>query len=94
MCENYTDVDGVYTADPRVVPNARKIARISYDEMLELSSSGAGVLQTRAVMFAKKHGVPIHVRNSQRDAAGTMVVAETPEMEETSPLVEPRSSGS
>ena len=82
VCENYTDVDGVFTADPRLVPGARKIGRISYDEMLELSSSGAGVLQTRAVMFAKRHDVPIHVRNSQSDALGTMVVAETPEMED------------
>ena len=82
VCENYTDVDGVFTADPRKVPGARKIDRISYDEMLELSSSGAGVLQTRAVMFAKRHDVPIHVRNSQSDAVGTMVVAETPEMED------------
>ena len=55
VCENYTDVDGIYTADPRIVPNARKIDRISYDEMLELSGLGASVLQTRAVEFAKKY---------------------------------------
>ncbi len=65
VCENYTDVDGIYTADPRLVPNARKIDRISYDEMLELSGLGASVLQTRAVEFAKKYDVRIHVRNSQ-----------------------------
>ena len=81
VCENYTDVDGVYTADPRIVTNARKIDRISYDEMLELSGLGAGVLQTRAVEFAKKYDVPIHVRNSGHDGPGTMVQKETPEME-------------
>lgn len=81
VCENYTDVDGIYTADPRIVPNARKIDRISYDEMLELSGLGASVLQTRAVEFAKKYNVPIHVRNSQNDHEGTWIVAETPNME-------------
>ncbi len=82
VCENYTDVDGVYTADPRIVPKARKIDRISYDEMMELSSVGAGVLQTRAVEFAKKYNVPIHVRNSGHDRPGTWIVAETKAMEE------------
>jgi aspartate kinase len=81
VCENYTDVDGIYTADPRLVPNARKIDRISYDEMLELAGLGATVLQTRAVEFAKKYNVPIHVRNSQNDHEGTWIVAETPNME-------------
>ncbi|HSI35795.1 MAG: aspartate kinase [Phycisphaerae bacterium] len=81
VCENYTDVDGIYTADPRVVKNARKIDRISYDEMLELSGLGASVLQTRAVEFAKKYNVPIHVRNSQNETEGTWIVAETPTME-------------
>jgi aspartate kinase len=80
-CENYTDVDGIFTADPRIVPNARKIDQISYDEMLELSGHGASVLQTRAVEFAKKYNVPIHVRNSQNDNPGTWIVAETPNME-------------
>ena len=80
-CENYTDVDGIFTADPRIVPNARKIGKISYDEMLELSGHGASVLQTRAVEFAKKYDVPIHVRNSQNDNPGTWIVAETPNME-------------
>src|SRR5687767_15276261 len=81
VCENYTDVDGIYTADPRVVKTARKIDRISYDEMLELSGLGASVLQTRAVEFAKKYNVPIHVRNSQNENEGTWIVAETPNME-------------
>ncbi len=82
VCENYTDVDGVFTADPRLVPKARKIDRISYDEMMELSSFGAGVLQTRAVEFAKKYNVPIHVRNSGHDRPGTWIVEETKAMEE------------
>jgi aspartate kinase len=81
VCENYTDVDGIFTADPRIVPRARKIDRISYDEMLELSGLGASVLQTRAVEFAKKYNVPLHVRNSQNDNPGTWIVAETPTME-------------
>jgi len=81
VCENYTDVDGIFTADPRIVKNARKIDRISYDEMLELSGLGASVLQTRAVEFAKKYNVPLHVRNSQNDSEGTWIVAETPNME-------------
>ncbi|HET6250019.1 MAG TPA: aspartate kinase [Tepidisphaeraceae bacterium] len=81
VCENYTDVDGIYTADPRVVHNARKVGRISYDEMLELSGLGASVLQTRAVEFAKKYNVPLHVRNSQNENEGTWIVAETPNME-------------
>jgi aspartate kinase len=81
VCENFTDVDGIFTADPRICPNARKIDRISYDEMLELSGLGASVLQTRAVEFAKKYDVPLHVRNSQNDHEGTWIVAETPNME-------------
>jgi aspartate kinase len=81
VCENYTDVDGIYTADPRLVPTARKIERISYDEMLELSGLGASVLQTRAVEFAKKYNVPIHVRNSQNGNEGTWITAETKAME-------------
>src|ERR1700689_394875 len=81
VCENYTDVDGIFTADPRIVKNARKIERISYDEMLELSGLGASVLQTRAVEFAKKYNVPIHVRNSQNESEGTWIVAETSHME-------------
>jgi aspartate kinase len=81
ICENYTDVDGVYTADPRVVPTARKIDRISYDEMLELASLGASVLHNRAVEFAKKYDVPLHVRSSLNNNKGTLIVAETETME-------------
>ncbi len=81
VCENYTDVDGIYTADPRIVKDARKIDRITYDEMMELSGLGASVLQTRAVEFAKKYNVPIHVRNSQNDHEGTWIVAENKSME-------------
>jgi len=81
LCENYTDVDGVYTADPRIVPTGRKISRISYDEMLELASLGVNVLHNRAVEFAKKYNVPIHVRNSAHNRKGTMIVAATESME-------------
>ncbi len=73
LCEIYTDVDGVYTADPRVVPDARKIDEISYEAMLELAASGAGVLNLRSVEFARNHGVVIHCRSSFTDAPGTIV---------------------
>lgn len=73
VCEIYTDVDGVYTADPRLVPAARKIDTISYEEMLEMAASGAGVLQMRAVEFARNHGVVIHCRSSFTDTPGTIV---------------------
>ena len=76
-CEIYTDVDGVYTTDPRIVPEARKIEAISYDEMLELASVGAGVMHSRSIEFAKKFDVPIHVRSSFSDAEGTWIVPET-----------------
>jgi aspartate kinase len=75
-CEIYTDVEGIYTTDPRIVPEARKLDRISYDEMLELASLGAGVMHSRSIEFAKKHGVPIHVRTSASDALGTWIVAD------------------
>jgi len=81
VCENYTDVDGIFTADPKIVKKARKIDRISYDEMLELSGLGASVLQTRAIEFAKRYNVKIHVRNSQNDKEGTWIMAETRNME-------------
>jgi aspartate kinase len=81
ICEIYTDVDGVYTADPRVVPNARKIDRISYDEMLEMASAGAGVMHGRAIEFAMRFNVPVHVRSSLTDAPGTMIMRETEGME-------------
>ena len=63
-CEIYTDVDGVYTTDPRKLPEARKVSRVSYDEMLEIASVGAGVMHSRSIEFAKKYAVPIHVRSS------------------------------
>jgi aspartate kinase len=81
LCEIYTDVDGVYTTDPNIVPEARKLDRISYEEMLELASLGAKVLQTRSVEFAKKYGVPVVVRSSFNDNPGTLVVKEDREME-------------
>jgi len=81
VCEIYTDVDGVYTTDPNVCPKARKLSRISYDEMLEMASLGARVLQIRSVEFAKKYDVPIHVRSSFNDNPGTIVCKEEREME-------------
>jgi len=76
FCEIYTDVDGVYTTDPRVLPEARRVLQVGYDEMLELASLGAGVMHSRSVEFAKKFGVPIHVRSSFTDTPGTMIVSE------------------
>ena len=81
VCEIYTDVDGVYTTDPNICPEARKISRISYDEMMEMASLGAKVLQIRSVEFAKKYNVPIHVRSSFNDKSGTWVVKEDEKME-------------
>jgi len=81
VCEIYTDVDGVYTTDPNVCPKARKMDFISYEEMLEMASLGAKVLEIRAVEFAKKFNVPIHVRSTFTNERGTMVVAETKDME-------------
>lgn len=75
-CEIYTDVDGVYTTDPRLLPEARHVERISYDEMLELASLGAGVMHNRSIEFAKKFGTPIHVRSSFSDTPGSMIVTE------------------
>jgi aspartate kinase len=81
LCQIYTDVDGVYTADPRLVPAARKLTEISYDEMLELASLGAKVMQSRSVEFAKKFGVVFEVRSSLNDNPGTIVKEETKSME-------------
>ena len=81
VCEIYTDVDGVYTTDPNVCENAKKLHKISYDEMLEMASLGAKVLQIRSVEFAKKFGVPVHVRSSFKEEEGTMVVEEEKDME-------------
>jgi aspartate kinase len=82
LCQIYTDVDGVYTADPRIVPTAKKLDEISYDEMLELASLGAKVMQSRSVEFAKKFGVVFEVRSSLNDNPGTIVKEETKNMED------------
>jgi aspartate kinase len=76
VCEIYTDVDGVYTTDPRIVPEARQVKQISYDEMLELATAGAGVMHNRSIEFAKKFDVPVHVRSSFSDNPGTLIVRE------------------
>jgi len=76
VCEIYTDVPGVFSADPRIVPNAKKLEVVSFDEMLEMSASGAGVLQLRAVEYARNHGVPVHCRSSILADAGTRVVSD------------------
>ena len=81
-CEIYTDVEGVFTADPRIVPSARKLAAVSYEEMLELAASGAKVLALRAVEYARNHGVPLHVRSSFAEAEGTWVVKEEDVLEQ------------
>lgn len=81
VCEIYTDVDGVYTTDPNVCKDARKVEKVSYDEMLELASLGAKVLQIRSVEFAKKYNVDVHVRSSLNDNTGTMVTREDKDME-------------
>jgi aspartate kinase len=85
MCEIYTDVSGVFSADPRIVADARKLPQVSYEEMLEMSASGAKVLQLRAVEYARNYGVPIHCRSSTEEGAGTLVLGEDKTMER--PLV-------
>ena len=80
-CEIYTDVDGIYSTDPRKYPNAVKMEQISYDEMLELASLGAGVMHGRAIEFGKKYNVTIHVRSSMDDSTGTLITHEVPQME-------------
>ena len=85
VCEIYTDVSGVYSADPRIVPGAQKLDRVSFEEMLEMSASGAGVLQLRSVEYARNHGVRIHCRSSFEDGPGTLVLPEEETMER--PLV-------
>jgi aspartate kinase len=80
-CEIYTDVDGVYTADPRIVPEAKKIDEISFDEMLELASSGARVMQNRSIECGKKYNIPIRVRNTFNDNVGTIIKEEDEKME-------------
>lgn len=81
MCEIYTDVEGVYTADPRIVPNARKLKEITHEEMLEMASMGAKVLMSRSVEFANKYNVPLCVRSSFNNAEGTYIVREADAME-------------
>ncbi len=81
VCEIYTDVAGVYSADPRIVPDARKLTQVSFEEMLEMASSGAKVLQLRSVEYARNHGVRIHCRSSFEDGPGTFVVGEQETME-------------
>ncbi len=81
VCEIYTDVTGVFTADPNMIPGARKLDRVSYDEMLEIASLGAKVLQTRSVRFGKRYGIPIHVRSTFSQEEGTWVVSEDDVME-------------
>src|SRR5271169_738186 len=76
VCEIYTDVSGVFSADPRIVPDARKLETVSFEEMLEMAASGAGVLQLRSVEYARNHGVRIHCRSSFEDSPGTVVVGE------------------
>jgi len=82
VCEIYTDVDGVYTADPNLVPEARRLPRVAYDEMLEMASLGAKVLQARSVEFAKKYGVTVHVRSTFKPGPGTIVTREESAMED------------
>ena len=81
VCEIYTDVAGVFSADPRVVPDARKLATVTFEEMLEMAASGAGVLQLRSVEYARNHGVRIHCRSSFDDTPGTVVVQEGENMD-------------
>jgi aspartate kinase len=82
VCEIYTDVEGVYSADPRIVPNARKLAHVSFDEMLDMAATGGRVLALRSVEFARNHGVRVHVRSSFTWAPGTWVTEEDPAMEQ------------
>ena len=81
-CEIYTDVEGIYTTDPRIEPKARKLEEITYDEMLEMASLGAQVMQARSIEVAKKFDVPIHVRSSFSDKTGTMIIKEAKKMED------------
>jgi aspartate kinase len=81
VCEIYTDVDGVFTADPRIVPGARKLDVLSYEEMLDLAACGAKVLMLRSVEYARNHGVPLHVRSSFKDVEGTRIVSQEESLE-------------
>ncbi len=92
VCEIYTDVDGVFTADPRIVPSARKLDRISYDEMLEMAASGAKVLMLRCVEYARRYQVPVHVRSSFSTHTGTLVT-DAPDPTQEVPVEQPIISG-
>jgi aspartate kinase len=81
LCDIFTDVDGIYTTDPRIYKKAAKMKQISYDEMLELASLGAGVMHSRSIEFGKKYNVPIHVRSSSDEIEGTIICKEVPQME-------------
>ncbi|MFC8193344.1 aspartate kinase [Cellulomonas sp. NPDC057328] len=94
VCEIYTDVDGVFTADPRIVPNARKLDRISYDEMLEMAASGAKVLMLRCVEYARRYEVPVHVRSSFSTHTGTLVTNEPdPDLDKDTTMEQPIIAG-
>src|SRR3954466_11554225 len=93
VCEIYTDVPGVFSADPRIVPDARKLPMVSFEEMLEMASSGAGVLQLRSVEYARNHGVRIHCRSSFDDAPGTVVVGKDVTVEQPSITAVTHSTG-
>jgi len=82
VCEIYTDVTGVFSADPRIVPSARRLPRVSFDEMLEIAASGGRVLMLRSVEYAKTHAIPVHVRSSFTWEPGTWIVEEEPSMEQ------------
>ena len=92
-CEIYTDVPGVFSADPRIVPDARKLRMVSFEEMLEMAASGAGVLQLRSVEYARNHGVRIHCRSSFEDGPGTVVVGEDVTLEQPSITAVTHSTG-
>src|SRR5262249_31075165 len=87
VCEIYTDVDGVFSADPRIVPNAKQISRITYEEMLELAACGAKVLMLRCVEYARRSGIPIHVRSSYSTRPGTLVTGSMEDLPVEQPLI-------
>src|SRR4030095_6664569 len=93
VCEIYTDVPGVFSADPRIVPDARKLPVVTFEEMLEMAASGAGVLQLRSVEYARNHGVRIHCRSSFKDQTGTVVVGEEQTVEQPPITAVTHSSG-
>ncbi len=82
LCEIYSDVEGIFTSDPNIVPEARKLNKISYEEMMEMAGSGAKILQIRSVQFAKKYNIPVYVKSSFKNGEGTLVTREDSDMEE------------